>query len=202
MTRLLRILPPCLPGVIGGAWLLVALGCASTGNHSASGEDRLIAQLASSDPETVVDALRDLPGRYPQSTNAVAAIRPFLQDPRYRRHAARALGDYHAELPLDDVRLILGLLGSHDSNDVTDGLKALRGLREPTPVVDLMVQQMIPLLKDPNNHIVRDTCRTLAVHGNPEVIPYIEPLLQRPRWDVKKDAQDAIDALRPHPVER
>jgi hypothetical protein len=44
--------------------------------------------------------------------------------------------------------------------------------------------------------VVRDACRTLAVLGNKDVIPLIEPLLNSPDSKVKKDAQDAITTLR------
>jgi HEAT repeat protein len=77
-----------------------------------------------------------------------------------------------------------------------DALKILRALKEPDAIVQKIVADILPLLKDPKTHVVRDACRTLAVLGNKETIPFIEPLLKDKRSDVRKDAQNAIDELR------
>jgi hypothetical protein len=58
------------------------------------------------------------------------------------------------------------------------------------------VSQITPSLTHPNTHVVRDACRTLAVLGNKESIPSIEPLLKHVEPAVRKDAQDAITSLR------
>ena len=195
----LRNLTPTLTLLLFAFPLLAALcfGCATQPSGPKRGSEAyLIGMLSSHDLEEVYDALARLPEKYPDSTNAVRVISGMLGDSKVRRQAARSLGHYRAELDVEHVRLILGLLHAYDPNEVMDGLKALRGLREPQPIVDLMVAQMIPLLKDKNDHVVRDTCITLAVHGNKDTIPHIEPLLTRIRWDVKKDATEAIAALR------
>jgi hypothetical protein len=61
------------------------------------------------------------------------------------------------------------------------------------------VPDIKPLLNHANSHIIRDACRTLAVIGNKDVIPKIEPLLKNPEPAVQKDAQDAIVALKAKP---
>jgi len=42
---------------------------------------------------------------------------------------------------------------------------------------------------------MRGACRTLAVLGNKDLIPSIEPLLKDPDPAVQKDAQNAISEL-------
>ena len=69
-------------------------------------------------------------------------------------------------------------------------LKCFRG-----PDYATLVPAFLPLLKNPAENVVRDACRTLAVMGNKEVIPDIEPLLQDKRPAVVKDAKDAIALL-------
>lgn len=58
------------------------------------------------------------------------------------------------------------------------------------------VPEILPFLKNSNAYLMRDACRTLAVIGNDGLIPQIEPLLTNPDTKVRKDAQDAITALR------
>lgn len=158
-------------------------------------ESELIEMLGSSKPSTVEEALDRLPQFYPNSTNAIAAIRPLLKRKDIiRRVAARALGNYHAELSADEIRLICGLLRSPDPAEVMDGLKALRGLNTPQAV-----PQITALLGDKDAHIIQDACRTLAVLAGKDVIPAIEPLLQHPNRSVRIDAQDAIAVLNTKP---
>jgi hypothetical protein len=159
-------------------------------------EDNLIRMLGSSDATTINDALDHLIDDYPKSTNALPAIRNLLKNQRVQRRAAHVLGACHAELEWDEVKVILGFLRAYDINEVMDGLKILRALKEPAVIVQRIVSDILPLLKDPETHVVRDACRTLAVLGNKETIPYIEPLLKDRRPDVRKDAQDALDKLR------
>lgn len=131
---------------------------------------------------------------YPHSTNAIPIIRGLLKDPSLRRSAARSLGNYHAALPPEDIKLICRFLRSPDPEEVMDGLKSLRGLDAPAAVPDI-----VALLKDKDAHILRDACRTLAVLGNKDVIPAIEPLLKNSRSDVRKDARAAIAKLQAKP---
>ena len=64
-----------------------------------------------------------------------------------------------------------------------------------SPEYSALVPAFLPLLKNANANVVRDDCRTLAVIGNKDVIPFIEPLQNDKRSDVRKDAQDAIAVL-------
>ncbi len=162
-------------------------------------EEQLIQALASPDPQKVSDTLDRLVDYYPESTNAINAIVPLLKKPEMRRRAAVTLGKYHATLELEDVKLVFGLLRAYDSNEVMDGLKTLRALKEPDSITQVMVTNVLPLLHEKDAHILRDSCRTLAALGNKDIIPEIKPLLQDKRSDVRKDAQDAIAALSAKP---
>jgi len=159
-------------------------------------EDELIQDLASPSAGKVIDALEDLEKHYPTSTNAFSSMKKLLADPRVkvRRKAARVLGSLHAEVDPADIQTICALLKSPDADEVTDGLKALRGLNAPSAV-----PQILPVLKSSTPNLVRDACRTLAVLGDKSVIPSIEPLLKDPNAKVQKDAQDAIFALKAKP---
>jgi HEAT repeat protein len=70
-------------------------------------------------------------------------------------------------------------------------LKSLRGLKAESTVRDIL-----PLLHDKDLGVVRDACRTLAVLGNKDHIPQIEPLLKHANTKVRADAQDAIFKLK------
>lgn len=156
-------------------------------------EAELIAELASPKESKVTDALLKLEKQFPASTNAFATIKPLLKDPRpkVRRKAARVLGALHAELDEAHIKDICALLKSTDVDEITDGLKALRGLKAPSAVAEVK-----PFLKHANTHLIRDACRTLAVLGNKDLIPDIQPLLSHAQPAVQKDALDAINTLR------
>ena len=156
-------------------------------------EVQLIQALGSKDSATVVFALGKLEDGFPSSTNAFPKMKELLTDPRekVRRKAARVLGVLHAEVDENNIKAIAALLKSSDNGEVTDGLKALRGLKAPQAVPEIT-----PLLKHSNEHLIRDACRTLAVLGNKDLIPSIEPLLKHKDPEVKKDAHNAITALR------
>jgi HEAT repeat protein len=100
----------------------------------------------------------------------------------------------HADVNEQDVKAICALLKEPNVGANQEGLKSLRGLQGPA--VAGAVPDILPCLKNSNSYVVRDACRTLAVLGNKDVIPLIEPLLNSPESKVKKDAQDAIAALR------
>ena len=70
-------------------------------------------------------------------------------------------------------------------------MKSLRGLKAAQTVPEIL-----PLLKHSTPNVIRDACRTLAVHGTKDNIPAIEPLLNHPVAAVKADAQDAIFKLK------
>jgi HEAT repeat protein len=160
---------------------------------AAASEESLIADLASPKEGVVTSALQKLEKEYPTSTTALPAIKKLLTDPRpkVQRKAARVLGSIHAPVDQTDIDNICALLKSPDVDEVTDALKALRGLNAPSAV-----PQILPVLKSPTPNLVRDACRTLAVLGDKSVIPSIEPLLKDPNPKVQKDAQDAIFALK------
>jgi HEAT repeat protein len=158
-----------------------------------SAEDKLIMQLSSANEQVVCKAFLRLEKEFPTSTNSFPMARKLLTDyrPPVQRKAARYLGALHAKLDEADIKNICAMLTSADYKDVIDGLKALRGLDAPQTV-----PQILPCLKSSNPSILRDVCRTLAVLGNKDVIPSLEPLLQHADSKVKKDAQDAIAALK------
>lgn len=168
-------------------------------------EAQLIAMLDSKNYQDVLDAMDRLPNWYPGSTNAIQQIRRQLRTtltlsrvPKnlINRKAARALGNYGATLEWDDVKIFIGFIRSADIDEVMDGLKALRGLKEPPDIERKIADEVVVLLKDKETHIVRDAMRTLATVGNAEVIPAIEPFVKYRRLDVSRDARDAIAAIR------
>jgi HEAT repeat protein len=158
-----------------------------------SGEDRLIADMASDNPRKVLNALDDLQEKPNSGTNVIAAARKLLVDPRpsVRKKAARVLGEIHARVDRDDIKAICRMLKSYDKAEVSDALKALRGLNAAEAIPEIT-----PFLKSNHKLLVRDACRTLAVLGNKDVVPLIEPLLKNADADVRTDAQFAITALR------
>jgi HEAT repeat protein len=81
-----------------------------------------------------------------------------------------------------------------DPRDITRTLKFLRN-----PEYAATTPAILPFLHHEDAHVVRDTCRTLAVIGTKDVIPDIQPLLNDKRSDVRKDAQDAINKLSANP---
>ena len=184
-----------------GAMLLAILTAWSAEHPSArlQAEDELIQMLGSPDLDKVKHAIDQLVDRYPKSTNAIPAIRSLLKNKSVQRRAAYALGKYHAELEMDEVKVILGFLRAYDVEEVMEALKVLRALKEPEAVAQKIVADIVPLLQDREPHVIRDACRTLAVLGNKELIPSIEPLLNHENREVKKDAQDAIRALKSRP---
>jgi HEAT repeat protein len=177
-------------GMLGLAILAISLPAFA---RAVMSEDELIAQLSSSDEKKVINALQDLEKQYPTGTNAVPAMKKLLTDDRIKvkRKAARVLGVIHADVNDADIAAICTLLKSPDTDTVTDGLKALRGLKAPSAVPEI-----VPVLKSPVPNLQRDACRTLAVLGDKSLIPSIEPLLQSPNKAVVTDAQDAIFALK------
>jgi hypothetical protein len=89
------------------------------------------------------------------------------------------------------VMKLCAALGSSDRGKVQNALTSLR-----KPEYSAAVPEILPLLLNADDHVIRDACRTLAVIANKDVIPYIEPLLKDKRSAVRKDAQKAIDKLR------
>jgi len=187
-----NMLKPSLAGML----LLALLTFAFPALAKDMSESELIAQLASPTAGKVTDALQGLEKQYPTSTNGFAAMKKLLTDDRakVRRKAARVLGVLHAEVDEANIQAICKLLKASDVDEVTDGLKALRGLKAPSAVPEIL-----PVLKSPTPNLVRDACRTLAVLGDKSVIPSIEPLLKDPNAKVQADAQEAIYILKQKP---
>ena len=156
-------------------------------------EDQLIADLNSPKDSVVTDALLRLEKNYPTSTKALPKMKALLTDarPTVRRKAARVLGVLHAEVSDADLKAITTMLKAAEPREVMDALISLRGLKAAQTVPDIL-----PLLQDKTPNVVRDACRTLAVHGNKSTIAALEPLLNHPNAAVKKDAQDAIFTLK------
>jgi len=174
----------------------VAAVCLSVHAKPPLSEDELIAQLSSTDASKVADALQKIEKQYPLTTKALPTIKGLLNDDRVKvkRKAARVLGSLHSEVSEADVKAICTLLSASDPETITDGLKALRGLKAPSAVPFIL-----PVLDNPKVNVVRDACRTLAVLGDKSIVPKLEPLLQRPEPALQKDAQDAIYALKAKP---
>ncbi len=159
-------------------------------------EDDLIAQLKSAKENEVFAALQELEKQYPISTKAFPEMKKLLTDPRLkiRCKAARVLGALHAEVDSTDLKNICAMLKAPDRGEVTEALKALRGLK-----AESTVPEILPLLQNSNAFVVRDACRTIAVIGNKNIIPAIEPLLSNSDPKIQKDAEDAIFALKAKP---
>jgi len=169
---------------------------ATAPSMKAATEDELIANLSSSDEGKVISAMTYLKKQYRGSTKAFPAMKKLLTDSRLkvRERAAGTLGVFHADVSEEDVKAICALLKEPSADANMEGLKALRGVQGSA--VAGAVPEILPFLKNSNAYLMRDACRTLAVIGNKSLIPQIEPLLANPDTKVRKDAQDAITALR------
>jgi len=156
-------------------------------------EDELIADLASPREEIVVETLLKLEKQYPTSTKAFPTVKKLLTDPRAKVHrkAARVLGILHAEVDEQNLNDICAMFKASDSREQIDALISLRGLK-----AESKIPEILPLLYNPTPNVVRDACRTLAVLGNKDLIPKIEPLLKHADKKVQADAQDAIYKLK------
>jgi len=89
-----------------------------------------------------------------------------------------------------EVKRLCGILKTGKPDEIIKSLKTLREMDAPEAVPDILA-----CLTSSNSNVIRDACRTLAVLGDSSNVPSIEPLLKHSRADVKKDAQDAINAL-------
>jgi HEAT repeat protein len=159
-------------------------------------EEELIANLSSPDEGKVLSTMKRYKKLYQGSTKAFPTLKKLLTDSRLRvrRRAADMLGAFHAAVNEEDVKAICALLkepGLEANKDVLKDLRKLQGSALAGAVPDIL-----PCLKNPHSSLVREACRTLAVLGNKDVIPLIEPLLNSPEPGVKEVAQDAIAALR------
>ena len=89
-----------------------------------------------------------------------------------------------------EVKRLCDILKTGKPDEIIKALKTLREMDTPEAVPDIL-----GCLTSSNSNVIRDACRTLAVLGDSSNVPSIEPLLKHSRADVKKDAQDAINAL-------
>lgn len=155
-------------------------------------ESDLLTDLGSPKPKVVIKALQNLEKGYPTDTNAQVKIKALLTDsrPEVKRKAARVLGATYASVDADDLKNIATLLDAPDKPTITDGLKALRGLKAQSTI-----PKIIPLLQNPDINIKRDAIRTLAVLGDKSLVPTIQPLVTFPNPAVQKDAEAAIAQL-------
>lgn len=175
-------------------WLgAIIVGSVPSLAGSRASEESLITDLKSPKQSVVVDALSNLEGSYLTSTNAHAAMKELLRDPRLevRRKAARVLGMMHAPVSETDVAAICEMLKSQDPWEIMEGLKALKGLNAPTAV-----PQIASLLTHPKEHVIREACRALATNGRAEEIPALEALANHADGGVRTDASKAIAAIR------
>lgn len=186
--------------VVAAAALAPALAHAAPGKSEA----QLLEMLESKEHKKVLDALDRLPNWYPNSSAAQQQIKKLLgtklnvsgvPQNLISRKAARALGNYHATLTWDELQVFLGFIRSSNIDDVMDGLKALRGLKEPPDIEEKLAAEIVLLLKDKEIIVARDAMRTLGALGNKSAIPAIQPFLKHMRIDVKKDAREAIAAI-------
>ena len=89
-----------------------------------------------------------------------------------------------------EVQRLCDTLKTGKPDEWIKSLKTLREMDAPEAVPDI-----VACLNNSNPNVIRDACRTLAVLGDTSNVSSIEPLLKHSRADVRKDAQDAINAL-------
>jgi HEAT repeat protein len=201
--------------IVARLFVLALLGLASTA---------LASPLESGDPRDVIRTLKVLrspeysaavpavlPLLHSESANvvrdacrtlaviadkdAIPFIEPLLKDnrPSVRQDAQDAVDSLRAGRRPDysaHPTQRPAVLASFDPNAMIHTLKLLR-----SPEFSAAVPAIIPLLHHNNANVVRDACRTLAVIGNKDIIPSIQPLLDDKRDDVRRDAQDAVNKL-------
>ena len=188
-------------------------------------EAELIAMLASDEFSDVNDALDRLPNWYPNSTNAVIAIREILRtkETMFRREDLKKDKNSNPVrrqivVSRSEVGLPAGLLarraarslGNYHAVLPPDELgiiyEFLRsrdvevtqdGLKSLAGLRDTnAVPLVIPLLYDKDVHVSRDACKTLGTIGNESHIALLEPFTHDLRWDIKIDARNAIAAIK------
>lgn len=163
-------------------------------------EEDFLANLNPAYPEKVIMSaagkLEDMYRKDMTKTSSIPLLKKLLSDsrPPVRMKVARILGNMHAPMSDDDMKLVFQMLKSSDWKEVIDALKALRGLPSRNAVPEIL-----PLLNNPQPNVVRDACRTLAEIGGKDCIPKIEPLLQSPDQAIRKDALDAVTVLKARP---
>jgi HEAT repeat protein len=177
-------------GLLVGAFVFTL--AATVNAKTPKTEDEVLADLSSTNAKVTVGALQVLEKQFPTSAPGIAKTKSLVTDERatVREKAARVLGALHADVSDADLQNICKLLDGSSQTEITEGLKALRGLKAQSTV-----PKILPLLKNTDPYVKRDACRTLAVLADKSVIPSIQPLLQDADPRVVKDANDAIFAL-------
>jgi len=106
------------------------------------------------------------------------------------RTVARDQADEEQSISDPQVRTLCESLKSDKPRDVIEALKVLRRIYATEAVA-----QILPCLNHYDPEVVREACRALAVLGNKDVIPSLQPLLQDHREDIRRDAQFAVKEL-------
>lgn len=153
----------------------------------------LLPLLNHADSHVIRDTCRTL--AVIANKDVIPSIKPLVSDsrPEVRKDAQDAIDKLSAD-PRPAYHGSSPALASFDPKDIIRTLKLLR-----SPEFSATIPAIIPLLHHDSVNVVRDACRTLAVIGNKDYIPSIEPLLEDKRENVRKDAQDAINKLRAKP---
>jgi HEAT repeat protein len=176
--------------LMGALLAVVVLGVAVPAMAKAPKmEEQVLSDLSSTNAKVVYGALQVLEKSFPTSAPGLAKAKSLVTDERatVREKAARVLGALHAEVSEADLRNIAKLLDGTGKDEITEGLKALRGLK-----AESTIPKILPLLKNPDPFVKRDALRTLSVLGDKSIVPQIQPLTQDADPRVVKDANDAI----------
>jgi hypothetical protein len=117
--------------------VLITMTLAPTSLHAkpSKTEDELISESSSPKDSVAVDALQQLERDYPDSTNAISAVKKALTDPRTKVHckAARVLGALHVALNQDEMNTINVMLQSKNPDEVKEAQKALSAFAAEDP---------------------------------------------------------------------
>jgi HEAT repeat protein len=125
-------------------------------------------------------------------SDVISSIEPLLNDKRanVRADAQNAVNVLRGE---DGKKYpAISILDSWNG-DPGYAIETLKLIRRPEFAAALPM--LVALLKHPDENVVRDSCRTLAVIADKSVIPSIQPLTTSRNKDIRKDATNAIAKL-------
>src|ERR1700733_7974919 len=134
--------------LLGALMAMVILGVAVPAMaKSPKTEDQVLSDMSSTNAKIVYNALQVLEKAYPTSEPGLAKTKSLLTDarPTVREKAARVLGALHADVSETDLRNIEKLLDGTAKDEITEGLKALRGLKAQSSI-----PKILTLLKNPD----------------------------------------------------